>query len=122
MEGHFQDTQEALERIIRHSNPSADSFGLANAAAHIHGIAHNRDTVWPATARSRNQVLPPGAIPADEFINYFSGLMDNMASIATNGKAVLEQLVTTTKNQYATVKALLQVGGSLRLDTYPNPA
>ena len=34
--------------------------------------------------------------------------MDNMASIATNGKAVLEQLVTTTKTQYATVKALLQ--------------
>ena len=31
-----------------------------------------------------------------------------MASEATNGKAVLEQIVTTTTTQYATIKALLQ--------------
>ena len=34
--------------------------------------------------------------------------MDNMASVATNEKAVLEQIVTTTTTQYAAIKALLQ--------------
>ena len=33
--------------------------------------------------------------------------MDNMASAATNDKAVLEQLVTTTTTQYASIKVLL---------------
>ena len=75
---------------------------------HIHGIVHNRDTVQTATTRSRSQVPPPGDIPADEFIDSFSELMNNMASAATNDKAVLEQLVTTTITQYAETKALLQ--------------
>ena len=74
----------------------------------IHGISHNGDTVQPAPCRSCAQEPPPGAIPADEFIDYFSGLMDNMASAATDDKAVLEKLVTTTTTQYATIKALLQ--------------
>ena len=34
--------------------------------------------------------------------------MDNMASAATNDKAVLEQLVTITTTQYAEIKTLLQ--------------
>ena len=34
--------------------------------------------------------------------------MDNMATAATNYKAVLEQLITTTTTQYAEIKALLQ--------------
>ena len=34
--------------------------------------------------------------------------MDNMASTATNVKAVIEQLVTNTITQYAAIKALLQ--------------
>ena len=51
---------------------------------------------------------PPGAIPADEFIYSFSRLMDNMASAATNNKAVIEQLVTNTTMQYNSIKALLQ--------------
>ena len=93
---HFQDAQEALERVICHSNPSADSFGSENAAADIHGIAKNGDALRPATNRGRVQVTPPGAIPADNFIESFSGLMDNMTSAATNDKAVLEHLVTTT--------------------------
>ena len=59
----------------------------------------------PTITRSRAQVPPPGAIPADDFIHYFSVLMENMASTATNNKAVLEQLVTTTTTQYATIKA-----------------
>ena len=105
---HFQYAQEALERIIRHSNPSTDSFGSANAAGHIHGIAHNGDAVQPATTRGRSQVPPPGAIPEDNFIDSFRRLMDNMASAATNDKAVLEQLVTTMTTQYAAIKALLQ--------------
>ena len=75
---------------------------------HIHGIVHNGDTVQTATTRSRAQVPPPGDIPADEFIDSFSELMNNMASAATNDKAVLEQLVTTTITQYAETKALLQ--------------
>ena len=33
--------------------------------------------------------------------------MDNMASAATNDKAVIEQLVTTTTTQYAEIKAFL---------------
>ena len=85
-----------------------DYFGLANAATHIHGILHNRDTVRPETSRSRSQVSPPGVIPADKFIDYFSGIMDNMESAATNNKDVIEQLVTTTTMQYVTTKALLQ--------------
>ena len=56
----------------------------------------------------RAQVPPPGAIPADEFVDSFSGLMDNMASAATNDKAFLEQLVTNTTTQYTAIKALLQ--------------
>ena len=104
VKSHFQYAQEALECVIRHSNPSADSFGSANAATYIHGIPHNGDAVRPATTRGRAQVTPPGAIPADEFIKSFSGLMDNMASAATNDKAVLEQLVTTTTTQYAAIK------------------
>ena len=34
--------------------------------------------------------------------------MDNMASAATNNKAVLEQIFTNTTTQYAAIKALLQ--------------
>ena len=34
--------------------------------------------------------------------------MDNIASAATNDKAVLEQLFSTTTTQYAAIKALLQ--------------
>ena len=34
--------------------------------------------------------------------------MENMASAATNDKAVLEQIVTTTMTQYAEIKAFLQ--------------
>ena len=64
--------------------------------------------MWPATSRSRAQVPPPGAIPADEFIDSLSGLMDNMVSAATNDKAVLEQLVKNKTTQYAAIKALLQ--------------
>ena len=64
-ESHFQDAQEALERVVWHSNPSADSFVSANAAASIHGMTHNGDTVHPAASRSRAQGAPPGAIPAD---------------------------------------------------------
>ena len=105
---HFQDAQEALERVIRHSNPSADSFGSANAIANIHGTSHNGDTVHPAASRSCAQVPPPGAIPADKFIYSFRGLMDNMASAATNDKVVLEYLVTNTTTQYTVIKALLQ--------------
>ena len=105
---HFQDKHEALECVIHHSNPSMDSFGSANAAVHIHGIAQNGDAVRPETNRGRVQVTPPGTIPADNFIESFRGLMDNMASAGTNDKAVLEQLVTTTTTQYATIKALLQ--------------
>ena len=86
----------------------ADSFGLANAATHIHGILNNRDTMWPATSRSRAQVPPPDPIPADKFIDSFSEIMDNMASTATNEKAVLEQLFTKTTTQYAAIKALLK--------------
>ena len=85
-----------LERVIRHSNPSADSFGSANAAAHIHGISQKVDAVRTATNRGRAQVPPPGVIPLDDFIEYFNGLMDNMESAATNSMAVLEQLVATT--------------------------
>ena len=81
-----------LERVIRHSNPSADSFGSANAAAHIHGISQKVDAVRTATNRGRAQVPPPGVIPLDDF----NGLMDNMESAATNSMAVLEQLVATT--------------------------
>ena len=62
----------------------------------------------PATNIGRVQVPPPGAIYADDFIKSFSGLMDNTESTATNDKAVLEQLVTTTTTQYAAIKALLQ--------------
>ena len=51
---------------------------------------------------------PPGAIPEDKFIDSFSGLMYNMASSATNDKAVLYQLVTNTTTQYDVIKALLQ--------------
>ena len=86
---HFQEAQEALEHVIWHSNPSTDSFGSANAAANIHGISHNRDTMQTAASRSCSQVPPPGAIPEDKFIDSFSGLMYNMASAATNDKAVL---------------------------------
>ena len=86
---HCQDAQEALERVIRHYNPSADSFGSANAAANIHRISHNGDTVQPVASRIRAQVPPPGAIPEEEFINSFSRIMDNMASAATSDKAVL---------------------------------
>ena len=62
----------------------------------------------PATNIGRVQVPPPGAIYADDFIKSFSGLMDNTESTATNDKAVLEQLVTTTTTQYAAIKAFLQ--------------
>ena len=62
----------------------------------------------PAASRSRSQGPPPGAIPADKFINSFSGLVANMASAATNHKAVLEQLVATTITHYTEIKALLQ--------------
>ena len=44
----------------------------------------------------------------DDFIEYFSGIMDNMASAETNDKAVLEQLVTTTTTQYVEIKTFLQ--------------
>ena len=81
---------------------------MANAATHIHGILHNRYTVQLATSGSRSQVSPLGVIPADEFVDYFSRLMDNMESAVTNNKAVIEQLVTTTTMQYVTIKALLQ--------------
>ena len=87
---HFQDAQEELERVIRNSNPSKYSFGSANAASNIHGILHNGDTVHPATSRSRAQVPPTRDIPADKFIDYFNGLMHNMASAAANNKAVIE--------------------------------
>ena len=93
---------------MQHSNPSADSLGLANAAASIHGISHNGDTVQPVASRSRAQEPPPGAILSDKFINSFSGLMDNMASAATNYKADLEQLVANTKMEYTAMKNLLQ--------------
>ena len=83
---HFQDSQEALKRVIQYSDPSVDSFGSANTAASIHRISHNWDTVQAAAYRSRAQGPPPGAIPSDEFIDSFSGLMDNMASSATNNK------------------------------------
>ena len=76
--------------------------------ANIHGIAQKGDAVRPATNRGCVQVPPPGAIPADDFIESFSGLMDKMASAVTNDKAVLEQLFTTTTPQYAAIKALLQ--------------
>ena len=85
-----------------------DYFGLANAATNIHGILHNRDTVRTVTYGSRYQVPPLGVIPANEFIDYFSGLMDNMSSAATNNKAVIEQLFTNTTMQYVTIKAILQ--------------
>ena len=104
---HFRDAQEALERVIHHSNPSADSFGSAKSATHIHGIAQNRDAMRPAKNRGPAQVPPPGAIPADDFIESFGGLMDNMASAGTNYKAFIEQLVTTTTTQYEAIKALL---------------
>ena len=93
---------------MRHSNPSADSFGSANAAASIHGISHTRDTVQPAASQRHAQVPPPGAIPADAFIDLFSRLMDNMASAATNDKAVLKQLVANTTTQYTAIKIILQ--------------
>ena len=92
----FQDAQEDLKRVIRYYNPSADSFGSANAAAHIHGIAQNGDDVRPETVRGGAQVPPPGDIPMDDFIESFIGFMENMASAANNDKTVLEQLVTTT--------------------------
>ena len=44
----------------------------------------------------------------DAFINSFSGLIDNMASAATNEKAVLKQLVANTNMQYIAIKMLLQ--------------
>ena len=66
-----------------------DYFGLANDDTHIHGILHNGDTVRPVTSRSRSQVSPPGVIPADEFINYFSRFMDNKESAANNNKTVI---------------------------------
>ena len=47
-----------------------------------------------AEYRSHAQVKPPGAIPEDVFIDYFSGIMDNMAFAATNDKTVLEQIVS----------------------------
>ena len=56
----------------------------------------------------RVQVPPPGAIPVDDLIESFRGLLDNMASAATNDKAVIEHLVTTKTTQYAAIKALLQ--------------
>ena len=93
---------------MQHSNPSADSLGLANAAASIHGISHNGDTVQPAASQSHAQVPPPGAIPEDAFIDYFSRIMDNMASAATNEKVVLKQLVANTNTQYTATKMLLQ--------------
>ena len=105
---HFQDAQEVLKRVIRHSSPSVDSFVSANAAADIHGIARDRDAFWPKTDRVCFQDPPPGAILADDFFESFSGLMDNMASAATNDKAVLEQLFSTMTTQYAAIKALLQ--------------
>ena len=74
---------------MQHSNPSVDSLGLANAAASIHGISHNGDTVQPAASQSHAQVSPPGAIPSDAFIDSFSGIMDIMVSAATNDKNVL---------------------------------
>ena len=62
----------------------------------------------PETSRSCTQVPPPGAIPADNFVDSFIRLMDNMASAATNNKDVLEHLFKTKTTQYATIKALLQ--------------
>ena len=97
-----------LKRIIRHSNPSADSFGSANKDADIYGIAQDRDAFWPTTNRVRFQDITPGTIPTEDFFNSFRRLMDNMASTETNDKAVLEHLVTTTTTQYAAIKALLQ--------------
>ena len=92
---------------MQHSNPSMDSFGSANAAASIHGISHNGDTVQPSASRSHAQVPPPGATPADAFIDSFSGLMDNMTSAATNDKAVLEQIVAITTTQYTAINMIL---------------
>ena len=116
---------DALERLLRvlevgfpllpspvksrqHSNPSADSFGSSNSAASVHGISCNRDTVQPVASQIHAQVPPPGAILAYEFINSFSGLMDNMASAVTKKKAVLEQLFANTTKQYTAIKMLLQ--------------
>ena len=105
---HFQDAQEELKRNIWHFNPSTDSFCSSNAAANIHGISHNGDTVQPAASRSHTQVTPPGAILSDEFIDYFSRLMNIMAYAATNGKAVLEQIFANMTTLYTDIKALLQ--------------
>ena len=88
--------QEALKRTIRHSNPSVDSFGSANATTNIHGILHNGDTMQQVASRSRSQVPPTGTIPADKFVDSFSGIMDNMESNATNDKGVPEKLVSKT--------------------------
>ena len=96
---HFQDAQEAIDRVIRHSNPSADSFGSTNGAKDIHGINQNGDTLRPAINRGCFQVPPTGDIPTDDFIESFSGLMDNMASATTNYKDFPEQLFTTTTTQ-----------------------
>ena len=93
---------------MRHSNPSADSFGSSNTAVSIHGISHSGDTVQPAASRSHAQVPPLGAILADAFIDSFRGLMDSMASDATKDKAVLEQIVVNKTMQYTAIKMLLQ--------------
>ena len=93
---------------MQQSNPSADSFGSANSAASIHSFSYNRDTVQPAAYQNHAQVPPPGAILADTFIKSFIGLMDNMASSATNDKAVLEQIVANTTTQYTAIKMLMQ--------------
>ena len=47
---HFQDVQEAPKRVMRHSNPSVDSFLSTNSAASIHGISYNSDTLHPSAS------------------------------------------------------------------------
>ena len=62
----------------------------------------------PEASQIHAQVPPPGAIPTDAFIDYFSGLMTNMASAATYDKAVLKQIVDNATMQYNAINVLLQ--------------
>ena len=83
--------QVALEYEYTAAPGQPDIFGTAAAEQQHHGIVHG--------VASRN--TPHG------IMEQLDSQFDALTSVATNSNAALEQITTTTKNQYVEIKASL---------------
>ena len=94
----FRPLQPALEGEITISSDQPDTFGTAAAARRYHGIEANHGFGKDA---------PGQPWSPDNLMAQLDCHFDNLASAATNNNSVLEQLETTTAEQYSEIKASL---------------